>query len=142
MRRQERLRDRVRDEASQRRIRSMVKREIAGQRRGRWKDRSKGLRGDMILGVVLYWAKWPEVLMIGCGHMWLKAVKRLNTSVQRMAMAVKFLKRGGFLVGCTQELVALSGAHTLGSKGFGNPISFDNAYFKILLEKPWLSSGD
>lgn len=45
-------------------------------------------------------------------------------------------------LGSTQELVALSGAHTLGSKGFGNPISFDNAYFKILLEKPWSSSGD
>ncbi|PIA42435.1 hypothetical protein AQUCO_02000110v1 [Aquilegia coerulea] len=41
----------------------------------------------------------------------------------------------------TQELVALSGAHTLGSKGFGNPIAFDNTYFKILLEKPWLSSA-
>nr|XP_043631231.1 putative L-ascorbate peroxidase 6 isoform X2 [Erigeron canadensis] len=41
----------------------------------------------------------------------------------------------------TQELVALSGAHTLGSKGFGNPVTFDNAYYKVLLEKPWLSSG-
>ncbi|THG05545.1 hypothetical protein TEA_016698 [Camellia sinensis var. sinensis] len=41
----------------------------------------------------------------------------------------------------TQELVALSGAHTLGSKGFGNPTVFDNSYFKILLGKPWLSSG-
>lgn len=41
----------------------------------------------------------------------------------------------------TQELVALSGAHTLGSKGFGNPTIFDNAYFKILLEKPWSSPG-
>ncbi|KAF5194914.1 Ascorbate peroxidase [Thalictrum thalictroides] len=40
-----------------------------------------------------------------------------------------------------QELVALSGAHTLGSKGFGNPVAFDNTYFKILLEKPWLSSA-
>ncbi|CAN4076404.1 unnamed protein product [Withania somnifera] len=40
----------------------------------------------------------------------------------------------------TQELVALSGAHTLGSKGFGNPSVFDNEYFKILMEKPWLSS--
>lgn len=39
----------------------------------------------------------------------------------------------------TQELVALSGAHTLGSKGFGNPTVFDNSYFKILLEKPWMS---
>ncbi|XP_061341024.1 putative L-ascorbate peroxidase 6 isoform X3 [Gastrolobium bilobum] len=41
----------------------------------------------------------------------------------------------------TQELVALSGAHTLGSKGFGSPTSFDNSYYKILLEKPWMSSG-
>ncbi|CAI9096651.1 OLC1v1032845C1 [Oldenlandia corymbosa var. corymbosa] len=40
-----------------------------------------------------------------------------------------------------QELVALSGAHTLGGKGFGNPTVFDNSYFKILLEKPWLSSA-
>ncbi|CBI21045.3 hypothetical protein VitviT2T_004808 [Vitis vinifera] len=40
----------------------------------------------------------------------------------------------------TQELVALSGAHTLGGKGFGNPTVFDNSYFKILLEKPWKSS--
>ncbi|XP_021848706.1 putative L-ascorbate peroxidase 6 isoform X2 [Spinacia oleracea] len=36
----------------------------------------------------------------------------------------------------TQELVALSGAHTLGSKGFGSPIEFDNSYYKILLESP------
>ncbi|MCD7456330.1 putative L-ascorbate peroxidase 6 [Datura stramonium] len=47
-------------------------------------------------------------------------------------------ERKGF---STQELVALSGAHTLGSKGFGNPTVFDNAYFKILMEKPWLSSA-
>lgn len=47
-------------------------------------------------------------------------------------------KRKGF---STQELVALSGAHTLGSKGFGNPIVFDNAYYKVLLEKPWQSSA-
>ncbi|GAB2223385.1 hypothetical protein Droror1_Dr00017526 [Drosera rotundifolia] len=47
-------------------------------------------------------------------------------------------KRKGF---STQELVALSGAHTLGSKGFGNPTVFDNSYYKILLEKPWLSSA-
>ncbi|TMW98564.1 hypothetical protein EJD97_003865 [Solanum chilense] len=47
-------------------------------------------------------------------------------------------ERKGF---STQELVALSGAHTLGSKGFGNPTVFDNEYFKILMEKPWLSSG-
>ncbi|KAL3745438.1 hypothetical protein ACJRO7_014526 [Eucalyptus globulus] len=41
----------------------------------------------------------------------------------------------------TQELVALSGAHTLGSKGFGNPVVFDNSYYKVLLEKPWMSSA-
>ncbi|GMN45433.1 hypothetical protein TIFTF001_014629 [Ficus carica] len=40
-----------------------------------------------------------------------------------------------------QDLVALSGAHTLGSKGFGDPNVFDNSYFKILLEKPWKSGG-
>nr|GEX27535.1 putative L-ascorbate peroxidase 6 isoform X2 [Tanacetum cinerariifolium] len=39
----------------------------------------------------------------------------------------------------TQELVALSGAHTLRSKGYGNPVVFDNAYYKVLLEKPWQS---
>ncbi|KAI3687719.1 hypothetical protein L1987_81421 [Smallanthus sonchifolius] len=47
-------------------------------------------------------------------------------------------QRKGF---STQELVALSGAHTLGSKGFGNPVIFYNAYYKVLLEKPWLSSA-
>ena len=47
-----------------------------------------------------------------------------------------------FFFGRTQELVALSGAHTLGGKGFGNPTVFDNSYFKILLEKPWKSSGE
>nr|GMD41005.1 putative L-ascorbate peroxidase 6 [Ipomoea batatas] len=46
-------------------------------------------------------------------------------------------QRKGF---STQELVALSGAHTIGGKGFGNPTVFDNSYFKILIEKPWLSS--
>ncbi|CAN1169273.1 Putative L-ascorbate peroxidase 6 [Linum perenne] len=48
-------------------------------------------------------------------------------------------QRKGF---STQELVALSGAHTLGSKGFGNPVVFDNSYYKILLQKPWMSSDD
>ncbi|KAK2979120.1 hypothetical protein RJ640_021123 [Escallonia rubra] len=47
-------------------------------------------------------------------------------------------RRKGF---STQELVALSGAHTLGNKGFGNPAAFDNSYFNILLERPWLSSA-
>ncbi|MCO5592663.1 hypothetical protein L7F22_046666 [Adiantum nelumboides] len=42
----------------------------------------------------------------------------------------------------TRELVVLSGAHTLGSKGFGNPLVFDNAYFKVLLQKPWTQIGN
>lgn len=42
----------------------------------------------------------------------------------------------------TRELVVLSGAHTLGSKGFGNPLVFDNAYFKVLLQKPWTQQGN
>ena len=40
-----------------------------------------------------------------------------------------------------QELVALSGAHTLGNKGFGNPTNFDNSYFQILLERPWMKAS-
>ncbi|KAJ8432068.1 hypothetical protein Cgig2_030504 [Carnegiea gigantea] len=47
-------------------------------------------------------------------------------------------QRKGF---STQELIALTGAHTIGSKGFGSPTVFDNSYYKILLEKPWMSSG-
>lgn len=33
-----------------------------------------------------------------------------------------------------QELVVLSGAHTIGGKGFGSPVVFDNTYFKVLLD--------
>ncbi|XP_078432402.1 ascorbate peroxidase 6 isoform X2 [Wolffia australiana] len=40
----------------------------------------------------------------------------------------------------TQELVVLSGAHTLGGKGFGSPVIFDNAYYKVLLERPWAAA--
>ncbi|KAL2236211.1 putative L-ascorbate peroxidase 6 [Sesamum indicum] len=58
-------------------------------------------------------------------------------SLNATAMKQCFKKKGF----TAQELVALSGAHTLGSKGFGNPTVFDNSYFKILLEKPWSSSG-
>lgn len=46
--------------------------------------------------------------------------------------------KGGF---DAQELVVLSGAHTVGGKGFGEPLSFDNTYFKTLLERPWNASG-
>ncbi|XP_004292985.1 PREDICTED: putative L-ascorbate peroxidase 6-like [Fragaria vesca subsp. vesca] len=41
----------------------------------------------------------------------------------------------------TQELVALSGAHTLGNKGFGSPTVFDNSYFKVLIEESVSSAG-
>lgn len=41
----------------------------------------------------------------------------------------------------TLDLVSLSGAHTLGSKGFGDPLTFDNAYYETLLEAPWAKPG-
>lgn len=41
-----------------------------------------------------------------------------------------------------RELVALSGAHTLGGKGFGDPVTFDNAYYTTLLKRPWLDLND
>lgn len=28
----------------------------------------------------------------------------------------------------------MSGAHTIGGKGFGSPVVFDNTYFKVLLD--------
>ena len=31
----------------------------------------------------------------------------------------------------------LSGAHTLGAKGFGDPAKFDTAYFDALIKQPW-----
>ena len=39
----------------------------------------------------------------------------------------------------TKDLVALSGSHALGGKGYGDPLTFDSVYYKTLLEKPWLS---
>lgn len=41
-----------------------------------------------------------------------------------------------------RDLVALSGAHTLGAKGFGDPVTFDNTYYKTLLAAPWANPRD
>ncbi len=42
----------------------------------------------------------------------------------------------------TEELVALSGSHAVGGKGYGDPLTFDNVYYKTLLEKPWLRKDE
>ncbi len=34
-------------------------------------------------------------------------------------------------------MVALLGSHTLGGKGFGDPLTFDATYYRTLLQKPW-----
>lgn len=41
-----------------------------------------------------------------------------------------------------QELVVLSGSHTLGSKGYGDPVTFDNTYFRTLLAAPWTDKSN
>mmetsp|Transcript_2616 Transcript_2616/g.4455 ORF Transcript_2616/g.4455 Transcript_2616/m.4455 type:complete len:331 (+) Transcript_2616:31-1023(+) len=41
-----------------------------------------------------------------------------------------------------REMLVLSGAHTLGNKGFGDAATFDNQYFKSLLQKPWLDPSN
>ncbi|MEW5297329.1 MAG: hypothetical protein WDW36_000545 [Sanguina aurantia] len=41
-----------------------------------------------------------------------------------------------------KEMVILSGAHTLGSKGFGDPVTFDNNYYTSLLKRPWLDTKE
>lgn len=40
------------------------------------------------------------------------------------------------------DMVALLGSHTLGNKGFGEPLLFDNTYYTSLLKKPWENSKD
>ncbi|XP_073312674.1 putative L-ascorbate peroxidase 6 isoform X1 [Primulina huaijiensis] len=62
---------------------------------------------------------------------------KLPEETQGVASMKQSFMRKGF---STRELVALSGAHTLGNKGFGDPTVFDNSYYKILLGKPWSSS--
>ncbi|EXB40138.1 Putative L-ascorbate peroxidase 6 [Morus notabilis] len=63
---------------------------------------------------------------------------KLPQETQNASALKQGFQRKGLSV---QDLVALSGAHTLGSKGFGDPNVFDNSYFKILLEKPLKSGG-
>ncbi|XRA99100.1 L-ascorbate peroxidase [Pycnococcus provasolii] len=40
------------------------------------------------------------------------------------------------------RMVVLSGAHTVGAKGFGDGFTFDNAYYQVLLAKPWVGGDD
>ena len=42
----------------------------------------------------------------------------------------------------SQDFIALSGSHTLGRKGYGDPLTFDNTYFTLLREKPWENKKD
>ncbi|XP_073111139.1 putative L-ascorbate peroxidase 6 isoform X8 [Elaeis guineensis] len=108
-------------------------------------------------GSIIYELDRPENAGLGKSLKILQKVKKEIDQIQQVswadliavAGAVAILLCGGpeipvrlgRLDASTQELVALSGAHTIGSKGFGDPNVFDNAYYKILLEKPWTSSA-
>ena len=41
-----------------------------------------------------------------------------------------------------QQFIALCGSHTLGSKGYGDPLTFDPVYYQMLLKKPWEDTKD
>eukprot|EP01025_Chloroclados_australasicus_P030097 TRINITY_DN3014_c2_g1_i2.p1 TRINITY_DN3014_c2_g1~~TRINITY_DN3014_c2_g1_i2.p1 ORF type:complete len:218 (-),score=25.80 TRINITY_DN3014_c2_g1_i2:218-871(-) len=59
---------------------------------------------------------------------------RLPGETYNISQVKQCFERAGFSI---EEMVALSGAHTIGGKGFGDPSKFDNTYFKTLLQKPW-----
>lgn len=40
------------------------------------------------------------------------------------------------------HLPTLAGCLPAGGKGFGDPVTFDNAYYTALLQKPWLNPND
>ncbi len=42
----------------------------------------------------------------------------------------------------TTEMLALLGSHTIGGKGFGGPLEFDNVYYQSLLQRPWEKKDD
>lgn len=54
-------------------------------------------------------------------------------TLQVEALKANFAEKG-FSVA---EFVALCGSHAIGNKGFGDPLTFDNVYYTMLLQKPW-----
>ena len=42
----------------------------------------------------------------------------------------------------TTEMLALLGSHTIGGKGFGGSLEFDNVYYQSLLQRPWKKKDD